>query len=255
MFESGLLLDLDDLLPETAAAKAIFDASPPLSATGTPMFRPLPENPHALVDAASPTFELAVSMYRAQLVELSMNHDRRNKMGQAAALDASSRSWHGAMEMLVDGYREISLPLPSPRPSLSLSRTPTLDESFDVVSHCALVDEQPYAESSAASPRTRRLGVGRVLRLGGVFRRTGGKLKDGSISSIPGNVLFWKRSGTESKPRLSWLGKKDSTGVQDFAEQVDGLEGVLGQLVSTQSNQVWATRTFSSVMLGRWKIF
>lgn len=158
-------------------------------------------------------------------------------MGRAAAEDASKKSWFGAMEMLVDGYREIARPLPST--PLTLSRTSTIEETIDIISHSA--EDIPYAESTSASPRSKRLGVGRVLRLGGVFRRTGGRLKDSSIS-IPAK-LFWKRSGTESNPRtITWL-NKNGTNTEKFEEQVEGLEGVLGE-ITAQSNQVWVTRKF-----------
>lgn len=210
------------------------------------------------MDVSSPTFALAVSLYGDLIVELATNHSKRKAMGKAAALDASSRSWHAAMEMLVDGYREISAPLiaktysesSTPSSALTLSRTSTIEETIDVVSHLATSEDIAYAESTAASPRTKRLGVGRVLKLGGVFRRTGGKLKEGSIS-IP-SKLFWKRSGTESEPRsLSWLGKGatginqsiTSAGDEKFGAQVASLEGVLGE-IRAQSNQVWYTREF-----------
>lgn len=100
-------------------------------------------------------------------------------MGTAAAESACKRSWFGAMEMLVDGYREICIPAP-PSPSLTgltLSRTSTME--VDVITHLAETDT---AQTSAASTRTKRPVVGRVLRLGGVFRRTGGRLKEGSMS-------------------------------------------------------------------------
>ncbi|KAK4703594.1 hypothetical protein P7C70_g2618, partial [Phenoliferia sp. Uapishka_3] len=172
--ETGLLLDLDDLLPSTSAATMKCPESPSLLPpySPTPAFRPLPENPHALVDVNSPTFPLAVSLYRALIVEVASNHSRRQMMGVAAATDASRRSWHGAMEMLVDGYRDIATPVP--KPSLSLSRTSTIE--LDVVEHCA--DTDTYAESTAADSRAKR----RMLKFSGVFRRTGGRLKEGSIS-------------------------------------------------------------------------
>lgn len=220
----GLLLDLDDLLPTTSAESIKTDL--PSYDEKTPAFRPLPANPHALVDISSPTFPLATSLYRSLLVDLATNHDRRRAMGQAAAIDASSRSWHGAMEMLVDGYREIARPAPPP-PSLGLSRTSTIE--FDIVSH--LAESDTYAESTAAAPKGRR-GVGRVLRLGGVFKRTGGRLKEGSMS-VPGNFL-WRRGG-DAKPVRSWLGRKEGMSV---GETVEGVQ------LAVQSNQVWATSEF-----------
>ena len=168
---SGLLLDLDDLVPTTSAAalaekSAAASSLPPYTPTSASTdFRLLPENPHALVDISTPTFPLAVSMYRALIVDLATNHSRRQAMGAAAAVDASRRSWHGAMEMLVDGFREIAKPLPTQ--SLTLSRTSTIE--VDVVEHCA--DSDTYAESTAADSRAKRRGVSRVLRLGGEIGR------------------------------------------------------------------------------------
>ncbi|KAL8279033.1 hypothetical protein RQP46_008491 [Phenoliferia psychrophenolica] len=214
--QTGLLLDLDDLLPTTSAASlkeksAAASTLPPY--TPSTDFRPLPENPHALVDISSPTFPLAVSLYRALIVDLATNHSRRQAFGEAAALDAARRSWHGAMEMLVDGFREIAKPLPTP--SLTLSRTSTIE--VDVVEHSA--DSDTYAESTAADSSAKRRGVGRVLRLGGVFRRTGGRLKEGSIA----------------KPIRSWLGRKQGA-LETLAN-----EGSI-ELVGVKSSQVWATR-------------
>lgn len=221
----GLLLDLDDLLPTTSAESIKSDL--PSHDDKTTSFRPLPANPHALVDISSPTFPLACSLYRSLLVDLATNHDRRRAMGQAAAIDASSRSWHGAMEMLVDGYREIALP--PPPPSLALSRTPTIE--FDIVSH--LAESDTYAESTAAAPKGGR-GVERVLRLGGVLKRTGGRLKEGSMS-VPGTFL-WRRGG-DAKPARSWLGRREG------ASAGETVEGVVQEL-AVQSNQVWATSEY-----------
>ena len=173
---AGLLLDLDDLLPANS-----FNTEPK-SVDETPIFKPLPENPHALLETTSATFPIAVSIYRSLLVDLAANHSRRKAMGKAAALDASTRSWHGAMEMLVDGYREIALPLSSP--PLTLSRTSTLE--IDVISHQP--NDEEVLGSSTGTIRTHRTGVGRVLRFGAVLRRSGGRLRDGSIS----NTFLWR---------------------------------------------------------------
>ena len=207
-------MDLDDLLPTTSAA-TLKEHTPSSLPPYTPSsdFRPLPENPHALVDVSSSTFPLAVSLYRSLIVDLATNHSRRQAMGAAAAVDAARRSWHGAMEMLVDGFREIAKPLPTP--SLTLSRTSTIE--VDVVEHSA--DSDTYAESTAADASAKRRGVGRVLRLGGVFRRTGGRLREGSIS----------------KPLRSWLGRK-----QGALETLANDGGV--ELVGVKSSPVWATR-------------
>ncbi|KAI5475333.1 glycosyltransferase family 4 protein [Pseudohyphozyma bogoriensis] len=188
---TGLLLDLDDLLPTTSAST--ISSPPPAPVEG---FKPLPENPHLLVGHDAPTFSLAVSMYRDLLLDLVVNEDRRLAMGRDAATEAAKRSWHGAMEMLVDGYREIAPPVQT-KTALSLSRTSTIEVDVDVVSHSAECDT--YAESTAASPRAKRLGVRRVLRLGGVFRRTGGKLRESSISKPIRTWLAGERQGEGEK--------------------------------------------------------
>lgn len=174
--ETGLLLDLDDLLPSGSKEKF----SSPIT------FKPLPENPHLLLDTAAATFHVAVSMYRSLLVELATNHALREQMGQAAAIDAATRSWHGAMEMIVDGYREIALPQQS---NLTLSRTSTLE--VDVVSHSP--NDEELLASSTTAIRSHRSGVGRVLRLGAVLRRSGGRLRDGSMT-IPRTFLWRGRA-------------------------------------------------------------
>lgn len=239
----GLLLDLDDLLPTTTAASLSSSTySPPAPSPSTPEFRPLPENPHALVDVSAPTFPLAVSMYRTQLVDLATNHSRRSEMGKLAALNAASRSWHGAMEMLVDGYREICRPEVEEEEEegerekgekvglgLGLSRTSTIE--VDVVSHLAERDNYDESRTSGSSR------VGRVLRLGGVFRRTGGRLKDGSMS-IKGKFL-WRGQNKEGKKTTTTT--KMIGGENEMEMQMQG-----GLLVTrkVQSNQVWVTREF-----------
>ncbi|KAM0749483.1 UDP-Glycosyltransferase/glycogen phosphorylase [Meredithblackwellia eburnea MCA 4105] len=217
--ETGLLLDLDDLLPTTSAAEIkekVSDAPPSYkeATSSTTDFKPLPENPNVFFETNSQTFPLAVSMYRDLLVDLATNHERRRAMGDAAAKDAAKRSWHGAMEMLVDGYREIAKPVvPRSPSSLALSRSSTIE--VDVVEHVA--DSDTYAESTAADSTAKRRGVGRVLRLGGVFRRTGGRLREGSIS----------------QPIRTWLGRR-----QGVTEVVVGEDS----LIPVKEGDMWATR-------------
>ena len=102
---TGLLFDLDDLAPDVAAASVRSPSSSTTTATAT--FTPLPSDPHSLVGSSAPTFPRAVEMYRALLVRAATRHDERRQMGSAAHAVASKRSWFGAMEMLVDGYREV----------------------------------------------------------------------------------------------------------------------------------------------------
>lgn len=164
-----MLLDLDDLLPPGS----------PLSPLDPSGFKPLPENPHLLLDINSTTFPLAVSKYRSLLVDLATNTQKRKAFGNAAAIDASKRSWFEAMEMIVSGYRELAKP--SKTPSLALSRTPTLE--IDIISHTPNSEEE--AQSSTTSPRIKRHRVDQVLRL---VRRSGGRIRDSSIST----ATFWR---------------------------------------------------------------
>lgn len=211
---AGLLLDLDDLLPVNSI---VGSHVPTTSSSG---FKPLPENPHTLLETSSATFPIAVSMYRSLLVDLATNHEKRAAFGKAAALDAATKSWHGAMEMLVDGYREIALP--SPNPLLALSRTPTLE--IDVISHTPneLEESQLSAKSTAASPKVHRQGVGRVLRLGGVLRRSGGRLRDGSMT-IPSTFLWRTRASRIAAEQRASNGEED--------------------VLMKHSPHVWTTRT------------
>ncbi|SCZ87612.1 BZ3500_MvSof-1268-A1-R1_Chr2-2g05078 [Microbotryum saponariae] len=190
---TGLLLDLDELLPASQRPAPLKDPNE---------IKPLPANPHRLVGSSSATFPLAVSMYRQMLVELASDHARRWTMGQAAHSDASTRSWHAAMEMLVDGYRELARSaaggpkqIDHDKSALGLSRTSTLD--LDIV--CGdtagpFVSELPDSEcgthkaTTASAVRRPK----RMLRLGGVLRRTGGRFREGSLG------------GAQTIP--SWLG-------------------------------------------------
>lgn len=204
-FHAGLLLDMDVLLPSTSAddfsssassSSSLSSGSPP---TYTPhaAFKPLPENPHALVGTESPTFPLAVSLYRSLLVELATDHTRRREMGRAAAADAATKSWHGAMEMLVDGYRELARPRQEKekekkeKDGLSLSRTSTIE--VDIVCDAAEKDSTEVVAGSSTGSRRRKL-----LRLGGVFRRTGGRLRESSMS-IPLRSWLGSREGVEAE--------------------------------------------------------
>lgn len=220
---TGLLLDMDDLLPTTSATSLSPPATPssPPSYTPTAAFKPLPTNPHSLVGADSPTFPLAVSMYRALLVSLASDHSRRKEMGRAAAREAATKSWHGAMEILVEGYKEIARPLEQEeKDGLSLSRTSTIE--VDIVCDSAerdLASASTEVEGTATGSRRRKL-----LRLGGVFRRTGGRLRESS--------------GSMSMPLRSWLG-----GAATHSES--GMERVgvaVGQKSLQSSGPVWATR-------------
>lgn len=177
---AGLLMDMDDLIPSTSAAAI---KSPTTPESFEPDFKPLPSNPHSLVGPSSPTFPLAVSIYRSLLIEMATNAELRARMGQVAAEGARDRSWHGAMELLVDGYRQVLRPERTPPNSPMIIAC--ADEKIDSISHLALDDT--YAESTPASTNSKRDRVRRVLALGGVLRRSGGRIKEMSIKNH-----FWR---------------------------------------------------------------
>lgn len=130
----------------------------------------------------SPTFPLAVSLYRSLLVEAATNSDLRREMASAAYETATKRSWFGAMEKLVDGFREVAVAREARAAPLDPSRTSTIE--LDVV-----YDSQPRtvegetvegASTGTTTPKRKRL-----LRLNGVLRRTGGRLRESSVSLQP----------------------------------------------------------------------
>jgi hypothetical protein len=149
-------------------------------------------------------------------------------MGRAAAVDAATKSWHGAMEMLVDGYRELARPRKEDvekkeKDGLSLSRTSTIE--VDIVCDAAEKDSEVVVEGSATGSRRRKL-----LRLGGVFRRTGGRLREGSMSI----------------PLRSWLGKREGVEVEGGAGMAR--IGVAVGEKGAQFNSMLATSEFSMLL-------
>lgn len=109
----GLLLDLDDLVPSDISSASVTTMSSPLGPDGAYAekalaFKPLPKNPHALLDVNAPTFPRAVSLYRRLILELAVNPQKRLSMGQAGVKFASTQTWHRAMERLVTGYQELA---------------------------------------------------------------------------------------------------------------------------------------------------
>ncbi|GAA5979165.1 hypothetical protein JCM5350_007088 [Sporobolomyces pararoseus] len=135
---TGLLLDMDDLL-----------STPPPSPPPGTAFKPLPTNPHSLVGSSSPTFPLAVKMYHDLLTRAATQHEERRQMGNNAHLVASKRSWFSAMEMLINGYREVVARAESD--TTSLSRTSTRE--FDIVTEDAKEDK---IEEIVKIPQRRR---------------------------------------------------------------------------------------------------
>ncbi|GAA6003698.1 hypothetical protein JCM10207_003552 [Rhodosporidiobolus poonsookiae] len=164
--QTGLLLDLNDLVPVESSSHLTDGAS-----------SSIPTDPHNLFALSSPTFPTAVSKYRALIVEAATDHALRRAMGLSAHLVASKRSWFSAMENLVDGFRELAAARDAKRSSLTLSRESTIE--VDVVCDASPQLEKVEGESSATSgaPKRRRL-----LRL---LKRTGGQLRESSVSLQP----------------------------------------------------------------------
>lgn len=181
---TGLLLDLNRL-----AASASIDKSAGVTTDSSE----IPADAHALLDQHSSTFPLAVDMYRGLLSDMAVRHEHRRAMASAAYLVASKRSWFGAMEQLVDGYRELSELRQARKQQgveqdpLTLSRVPTVE--LDVVCDSAAPGEA--ATSATPTPERRRL-----LRLNGVLRRTGGRLRPKSVNLPP--IRSWLRSEAPS---------------------------------------------------------
>lgn len=107
-------------------------------------------------------------------------------MGATAHEVASKRSWFGAMEQLVDGYRDLTAAKEArlaqrERDDLTLSRTSTIE--FDVVCDdgSEKVDGNVAQSTGASTPQRRR----RLLRLEGVFKRGGRRFQEGSVSLAP----------------------------------------------------------------------
>ncbi|GAA5880343.1 hypothetical protein JCM3774_006734 [Rhodotorula dairenensis] len=172
---TGLLLDLNALARHAPDHKA-----PSQGSEQSP--NAIPQDVHALLALDSPTFPVAVDMYRSLLSEMALNHEHRREMTASAYLVASKRSWFGAMEQLVDGYRELTdrrlaRQVANLTDMPALSRTPTLE--LDVVCDPTGIDVD--AASSGAIPPKRT----RLLRLNGVLRRTGGRFRDNSVSLRP----------------------------------------------------------------------
>lgn len=229
--ETGLLLDMDDLLP-SATADAVFASAarppPPYSATPNPHFKPLPADPNSLVGEHSTTFPLAVSLYRSLLVELATDHARRESMSQAAVTFARSKSWHSAMKMIVDGYREVvrtppPTPLVKPEYDLTLSRTPTLDLDAEEEDDELSTEREATAatEPGATTARSRRRR--KLLRFGGVFKR---------------------KSVAQDRTFASWLGSKPAT-VENGARisESDSPQVLLGK--ENSYSQFWAISELS----------
>ncbi|GAA5832402.1 hypothetical protein JCM11251_006441 [Rhodosporidiobolus azoricus] len=178
---TGLLLDMNELI----RLRNTGPTSPaPTDPTPVPT---IPADPHSLFALNSPSFDSAVTLYRNLLVEAVTNHELRRQMGSAAHLVASKRSWWGAMEMLVDGFRELSAARTAkvtvPRgTSLTLSRSSST--KLDIV--CGQLEEveaekvEGTSTAAATSPKRRRL-----LRLNGVLRRINGQARNSSVSLRP----------------------------------------------------------------------
>jgi len=66
-----------------------------------------------LLDVEGLSEEQEVAGYREQLTRLIENKSTRAVMGQSAYLEAQQRSWHEAMNSLVQGYDEVSRGVPA----------------------------------------------------------------------------------------------------------------------------------------------
>ncbi|GAA5991230.1 hypothetical protein JCM10908_006596 [Rhodotorula pacifica] len=206
---TGLLLDLNDL----ARHAPDYKSAAPASAVDA---HAIPDDVHALLDLNSPTFPVAVDMYRSLLSEMAVNHEHRREMTASAYLVASKRSWFGAMEQLVDGYRELTDRRLAREAELAmgispLSRTPTLE--LDVVCDAPEV-EIDAASSGATTPRRTRL-----LRLNGVLRRTGGRLRDSSVSLQP--LRSWLAAPAAAAPASAVLVQRKETGQTMFVRLLE----------------------------------
>ncbi|BGP01503.1 Glycosyl transferase group 1 [Rhodotorula toruloides ATCC 204091] len=175
---TGLLLDLNALRPAPSSG------SQPPAYSATPSA--IPSDPHALLDLSSPTFPAAVALYRSLIASLATDPEQRRTMAATAHDVASKRSWFGAMEQLVDGYRDLTAARDArlaqrEKDELSLSRTSTIE--FDVVCDAGAekVDGETAQSTGASTPQRRR----RLLRLDGVFKRSGRRFQDGSVSLTP----------------------------------------------------------------------
>ncbi|KAM0786340.1 hypothetical protein ACM66B_001812 [Microbotryomycetes sp. NB124-2] len=237
--ETGLLLDMDDLVPENAATNKS-NSPPPSYST----FKPLPSNPHSLVGSDAPTFSLAVSMYRSLLVELASDHDLRRKMGTKAALEASTKSWHGAMEMLVDGYRDVVTRheqgvLSSSKNKrhqavdekqlkdlkLELSRQSTLevDVVCDAPEAGTNYKEQDLSARASSTDTKRR----RLLRFGTAFRRTSGGKR---VKQTGGSLSL-----------TTWLGREPAALEQQILTE-EPVSMLRVHEKSEQAGQLWALK-------------
>ena len=66
-----------------------------------------------LLDVEGLSEEQEIGGYREQLTHLIDNQSTRAVMGQSAYLEAQQRSWHEAMNSLVQGYDEVSKGVPA----------------------------------------------------------------------------------------------------------------------------------------------
>jgi hypothetical protein len=178
-FHAGLLLNMNDLLP----AKSLSTYSPPPCPSSF-TDDSIPNDPHSLMNLKSPTFPLAVSLYRSLIVEAATNSLLRRDMAVAAHETSRKRSWFGAMEKLVDGFRDVvaAREEKARRASLELSRTSTIDLDVVCDSQPQVVEGEKVEAASTGATTAKRT---RLLRLNGVLRRTGGRLRDSSVSLQP----------------------------------------------------------------------
>lgn len=177
--KTGLLLDLNELTACASGARR----APQQRVSDS---RAIPADVHALLDLNASSFPVAVDMYRELLKYMAIDHEHRRNMTSAAYQVASKRSWYGAMEQLVDGYRELSAlrtkrhAEAATQDSPTLSRVPTVELDVICDAPASGAEEVAAASSATTTPKRRRL-----LRLNGVLRRTGGNIREGSATLQP----------------------------------------------------------------------
>jgi len=147
-----------------AGASAPLPSTTATAAARTPS---IPSDPHALLSSTSPTYHLAVSLYRSLLVSVTTDHAHRRAMGSASHLVASKRSWWRAMEDLCDGFRELAAVKARRLESkVELERTSTIE--LDVVCEKGedgqLEKVNSPTTSSATSTRKRRLNISKMKK-------------------------------------------------------------------------------------------
>ncbi|KAK9897518.1 glycosyltransferase family 4 protein [Cystobasidium minutum MCA 4210] len=105
----------------------------------------IPSNVQDLFDTKTESFRIAVDGFTQLLLALVLKPDLRRNMSEAALAYASTRTWDGAMECLMEGYREAASITRRKRTEKlfsTLSRTPSTASLLDVK-----IEEPPFIDS------------------------------------------------------------------------------------------------------------